>query len=204
MYEKTNITTELNEESLKQAFRQEVLYNITRDGIAELLDYLDETDFYYAPCSTRYHLSTPCGLVYHSLSVFKISLTLFEDYHTLDRESVAIISLFHDICKIHCYNPSKKNRKTGRKLPNGRDEWEEYIGYDFDEEFPYGHGEKSVYILSKFISLTDEEAMAIRWHMGYSDASFKGGSQSITNAIQKYPSIALLHSADLISTAFGR
>ena len=117
------------------------------------------------------------------------------------KESRHICALFHDLCKYHCYNPAKKSRKTGRLLHNGKPEWEDYIGYDFVEEFPYGHGEKSVYLLQKYIQLTDVEAMAIRWHMGYSDATFKGGQQSVSNAIKLYPVIALLHSADIIATS---
>lgn len=176
---------------------------IKRPGINELLEFLKtDTDFFYAPCSTRYHLCVEGGLVEHSLNVYEIFDSLCRVYYKdFPAESVAICALFHDICKYHCYNPAKKSRKTGRLLPNGKPEWEDYTGYDFVEEFPYGHGEKSVYILQKFITLSDEEAMAIRWHMGFSDATFKGGQQSVSNAITKYPVIALLHSADIIATS---
>lgn len=188
-----------------QLFKSVASEVIKRKGIVELLDFLEhETDFFYAPCSTRFHLSVEGGLVQHSLNVFEIFDTLCRVYYpSFERESIAICSLFHDICKYHCYNPCKKSRKTGLTLPNGKPEWEDYWGYDFVEEFPYGHGEKSVYILQKFIQLTDEEAMAIRWHMGFSDATFKGGQHSVSNAITKYPVIALLHSADIIATSRG-
>lgn len=176
---------------------------ITRDGIDELLEHLlTETDFFYAPCSTRFHLSVEGGLVAHSLNVDEIFDTLCEQFMPdFPSESRHICALFHDICKYHCYNPVKKSRKTGKLLPNGKAEWEDYMGYDFVEEFPYGHGEKSVYLLQKFIKLTDTEAMAIRWHMGFSDATFKGGQQSVANAMKLYPVIALLHSADVIATS---
>lgn len=176
---------------------------IHRDGIKNLLDYLDEVDFYYAPCSTRFHLCEPHGLLAHSCSVYEIGRKLFASFTDCTAESVAIMTLFHDICKCETYEPVKKSRKTGRNLPNGKPEWEDYTGYDVVEAFPFGHGEKSVYILNKFINLKDNEAMAIRWHMAFSDPSFKGGSYSLTNAMEKYPEIAVLHSADLISTSRG-
>lgn len=188
---------------LEHEFISRCTDNIRRNGLHNLIDYLYETDFFYAPCSTRFHLSEPHGLIRHSLAVHNYAKELFDLYSNFTPESVAIVSLFHDLCKVHCYNPCKKARKTGRKLPNGRDEWEDYTGYDFVEEFPYGHGEKSVYLIQKHIDLSDAEAMAIRWHMGFSDASFKGGQISVSNAMAIYPEIALLHSADMISTAYG-
>lgn len=193
----------INLEINKLTFKNFCKDIITRDGIDELLEYLEtETDFFYAPCSTRYHLSVEGGLVEHSLNVFDIFNALCARFRPdFPDESRAICALFHDICKYHCYNPCNKSRKTGRLLPNGKPEWEDYMGYDFVEEFPYGHGEKSVYLLQKFIKLSDEEAMAIRWHMGFSDASFKGGMQSVSNAMKLYPVITLLHSADIIATS---
>lgn len=176
---------------------------ITREGISELVDYIDSnTDFFYAPCSTRFHLSVEGGLAEHSLNVYELFNTLCEKFYPdFSQESRAICALFHDLCKYHCYDPVKKSRKTGKILPNGKPEWEDYMGYDFVEEFPYGHGEKSVYLLQKFIKLSDDEAMTIRWHMGFSDTSFKGGMQTVSNAMKLYPTIALLHSADIIATS---
>lgn len=188
-------------QTAEQAFCNLVNKHITREGIHDLLEYLlNETDFFRAPCSTRYHLSVEGGLVHHSLHVYqKFNALCNTFYPTFPEESRAICALFHDLCKYNSYSPVKKSRKTGRTLPNGKPEWEDYTGYDFDEAFPYGHGEKSVYLLQKYIKLTDEEAMAIRWHMGYSDATFKGGMQSVSNAMKLYPVIALLHSADMIA-----
>lgn len=179
--------------------------NVSREGANELLEWLENnTDFFYAPCSTRYHLCEEGGLLKHSINVLENFELLCADFNArLDLESIIICALFHDVCKVNTYKPCKKSRKTGRTLPNGKPEWEDYTGYDFDEEFPYGHGEKSVYMLQKFIKLTDVEAMVIRWHMGFSDSTFKGGQQSVSNAMAKYPEIALLHSADLIATAMG-
>ena len=184
-------------------FVNRVVKNIKRKGVDDLLDYLMySTDFFNAPCSTRFHLCTEGGLVQHSLNVDYAFNKLCEIFATdFSMESMHICALFHDICKCNSYAKVKKSRKTGNLLPNGKPEWEDYIGYDFSDNFPYGHGEKSVFLLQKFITLTDEEAMAIRWHMGFSDASFKGGQQSVSNAMKLYPIIALLHSADIIATS---
>lgn len=194
---------EINISNNEREFCKRVSDNIKREGIHDLLEYLlNETDFFYAPCSTRYHLCIEGGLVEHSLHVDEIFNTLCDKFMPdFPEESRHICALFHDLCKYHCYNPAKKSRKTGRLLQNGKPEWEDYTGYDFVEEFPYGHGEKSVYLLQKFIKLTDVEAMAIRWHMGFSDSTFKGGQQSVSNAMKLYPIIALLHSADIIATS---
>lgn len=187
----------------ERAFIALVKEHIHRPGTGSLLEFLmNETDFFYAPCSTRYHLCVEGGLVEHSLHVADIFNKLCDAFMPdFPVESRYLCALFHDICKFHCYNPVKKSRKTGRLLPNGKPEWEDYMGYDFVEEFPYGHGEKSVYLLQKYITLTDDEAMAIRWHMGFSDATFKGGQQSVSNAMKLYPAIALLHAADVIATS---
>ena len=195
--------SEINVTLNERAFIDHAHRYINRDGIHDLLEYLlNETDFFYAPCSTRYHMCVEGGLAEHSLRVDNIFNTLCENFMPdFPEESRHICAMFHDICKYHCYEPVKKSRKTGKLLPNGKPEWEDYIGYDFVEEFPYGHGEKSVYLLQKYIKLTDTEAMAIRWHMGFSDATFKGGQQSVSNAIKLYPVIALLHSADIIATS---
>lgn len=193
----------INNESNYKEFIHRTISQIHRDGVKELVEFLDtETDFFYAPCSTRFHLCVEGGLVDHSLRVDNIFNALCDIYYPeFPVESRHLCALFHDLCKYHCYNPVRKSRKTGNLQPNGKPEWEDYIGYDFEEEFPYGHGEKSVYILQKFVRITDEEAMAIRWHMGFSDSTFKGGQQSVSNAMKLFPVIALLHSADIIATS---
>lgn len=179
---------------------------ICRPGADKLLEYLKKSDFFTAPASTRFHLAEEGGLVEHSLNVHK-RLRLLYSYQLCvseltpeQKETIAIVGLLHDLCKIGCYKPEKKSRKTGNTLPNGKPEWEDYIGYAFDEELPYGHGEKSVYIISSFMKLTREEAMAIRWHMGFSDNDFKAGGYGVGNAFGKYPLSVCAHMADLWAT----
>lgn len=186
-------------------FVERVRNSITRPGIHDLLEYLmNETDFFYAPCSTMYHLCVPGGLVTHSLRVHDYFNELCNLYYPdFSAESRTICALFHDLCKYHCYNPCKRSRKTGEYWPNGKPVWEDYDAYEFVEEFPFGHGEKSVYLLSRYLDLTDEEALAIRWHMGMYDNAAKSDARTLNNAIEKYPVITLLHCADLIATSKG-
>lgn len=165
---------------------------ITREGASKLLDWIKTTDFFDAPASTKYHCACEHGLVQHSVSV----------YHTLmdkqfeegdNEESFAICALLHDLCKAEFYSISSrnvKNEETGK--------WEKKPFYKTDDKFPYGHGEKSVFLVERFMRLKPAEAVAIRWHMGGFDES--AGSFALGNAFNQYPLSVKLHLADLEST----
>lgn len=134
--------------------------NIARDGAQKLLAWLDTTDFYTAPASTKFHCACTSGLVMHSVNVYKV---LRERYFTEgdSEESYAICALLHDVCKSQYYKTSTrnvKNEETGQ--------WEKKPFYMVEDAFPFGHGEKSVYLIERFMRLKPAEAMAIRWHMG--------------------------------------
>lgn len=176
--------------------------NIHREGADKLLAWLESTDFFTAPASTRFHLSREGGLVDHSVNVYE-RLRVICDFESEGNttfaepslETIAICALLHDMCKANFYKQTTrnvKNEQTGQ--------WEKQPYYTVDDQLPYGHGEKSVYIISGFMRLTREESMAIRWHMGFSDDSVKGGSYSCGNAFEKYPLAVMLHMADLSAT----
>lgn len=177
---------------------------ITRPGTDKLLAWLETTDFFEAPASTRFHLSRPGGLVEHSIHVYDRLRALFiAEKERMDRcagitseedETIAICALLHDICKANFYGVEMRNRK------NEQGQWEKYPFYVVNDQLPYGHGEKSVYIISSFMKLSREEAMAIRWHMGFSDNDFKAGGYSVGNAFGKFPLALLTHMADLQAT----
>lgn len=177
---------------------------ITRPGADKLLAWLETTDFFEAPASTRFHLSRPGGLVEHSIHVYDRLRALFiAEKERMDRcagitseedETIAICALLHDICKANFYGVEMRNRK------NEQGQWEKYPFYVVNDQLPYGHGEKSVYIISSFMKLSREEAMAIRWHMGFSDNDFKAGGYSVGNAFGKFPLALLTHTADLQAT----
>lgn len=166
--------------------------NIKRDGIGGLLAYLEQSDFYTAPASTRFHNAYPGGLLEHSLNVYDEFLRLIRAYPEVQctEESAIIVSLFHDICKVNMYVPEKRNRK------NQNGQWEQYDSYSINEKFCFGgHGSKSVFIIQQFMKLTPEEATAINAHMGCWD-----GNTYVGKTYEQYPFAWLLHVADESAT----
>lgn len=185
---------------LKEAFLDIYTQKVTREGANEFLKWLQGTDFFGAPASSRFHLSRPGGLLEHSMNVYNRlrALVLFENsrkgtpvLNPKEECSVAICGLLHDVCKANMYVVEMKNRK------NADGKWEKYAGYTIKDNLPYGHGEKSVYLISKFMELEEEEAMAIRWHMGGFDDAAKGGSPALKGVFQKYPLAIMTHIADM-------
>ena len=178
-----------NTEQLKSEFKSIVKSNIHRDGIEDLLNWLETTDFYTAPASTRSHGSEQSGLLAHSIAVYKYAKS-FQEFES--DESIAISALFHDLCKVNLYKQSMRNVKdsTGKwvQVP--------YYEYDEHEELPIGHGEKSVIILQKYMKLTDEEICAIRWHMGGFYSNNLHEATSVANALAKYKLVLKLQTAD--------
>ncbi len=171
----------------------ELLRTTNRDGIEELIRYLqEETDFFTAPASTKYHGAFAGGLLMHSINVCA-ELRLDPNSKVYPPETIIIVALLHDICKANCYHAEKRNVKE-----NGV--WVEKQVYVFEDELPLGHGEKSLFLASKFIKLSDEEAAAIRWHMGAFDNAFRGGDRGLNAAYEKYPLAVMLHLADMRAT----
>lgn len=185
----------------KEKFIEIYKANITRDGSDKLLEFLEKSDFFTAPASTRFHGAYEGGLVRHSLNVYECLKAYLERERvkehyklTVSEESAAISALLHDICKVNFYTISyrnSKNEKTGQ--------WEKLPYYSINDTLPYGHGEKSVYMISGFMRLTRDEAMAIRWHMGFSGTEDKG---TIGSALEKYPLAFALSVADMEASYF--
>ncbi len=185
--------------SFKDAFIEIYEREITREGSAKLLDYIKSSDFFDAPASTKFHLARKGGLCEHSLNVYYRLKELVErekaDWsERITPETVAICGLLHDLCKIDLYAVDYRNQKQ----PDGS--WEKVPYYTTDEKLPYGHGEKSVYIINGFMRLTREEALAINWHMGSFDERNRSGGYTMSNAYSKFPFCALVHAADLLAT----
>ena len=179
----------------REEFEQIYHQNISRAGSAELLKWLQTTDFFVAPASTKFHCACLGGLVKHSVSVYHVMREKHFDPKTDSEESFAICALLHDICKAQFYKKGTrnyKNEKTGV--------WEKRPYYTIEDSFPYGHGEKSVFLIERFMRLKTSEAVAIRWHMGGFDDAVKGGCFSISRAYEKYPLAVKLHLSDLEST----
>lgn len=176
----------------KEEFCRIFSENVTRHGSSELLEWMLKTDFFTAPASTKYHCACTNGLVMHSLSVYEVLMEKHFDKENDSVESFTICALLHDLCKAQFYKTSTRNVKNDE---TGK--WEKIPFYAVDDAFPYGHGEKSVFLIERFMRLRIEEAMAIRWHMGGFDDS---SGFTIGVAYQKYPLAVKLHLADLEST----
>ena len=169
--------------------------NIKREGSVKLLDWMQTTDFFTTPASTKFHGACEEGLVMHSISVYKTMMEKHFDPEKDNRESFAICALLHDLCKAQFYKISTRNVKNDET-----GQWEKKPFYSVDDAFPFGHGEKSVFLIERFMRLKPAEAIAIRWHMGGFDEAARGGSFAISHAYEKYPIAVKLHLADLEST----
>jgi len=173
---------------------------IKRDGADKLLDFLMSSDFFTAPASARYHSAYEGGLLDHSLNVYDcLCAYLNRDYArekfklSYSDETIAIVSLLHDICKVNVYKPGFRNVK------NEQGKWEQVPTFEFDDKLPYGHGEKSVYMISPFIKLTREEAFAIRYHMGFSNVD---DQRNVGKAFEMFPLAFALSTADMEATYY--
>lgn len=187
----------------------ELARSINREGMDKLMEYLEKSDFYIAPASTRFHCSIPEGLLIHSLNVYDMfeQKRKTEPFKTilggLSDDSSKIITLFHDICKTYMYEIDYKNKKIysdngSKRDEKGRFDWQAVQFYTVDDRIPYGHGEKSVMMLENYISLLPIERYAIRWHMGFTEP--KENWNTLGSAIEKYPVILALHESDLEAT----
>ena len=172
---------------------------ITREGAGNLLDWLINSDFFTAPASSKFHSAFEGGLCEHSLKVFDryvrlLTMEYGDDFTSkISMESVAIISLLHDVCKVDFYKVDYRNVKVDGQ-------WIQVPYYSIEDRLPYGHGEKSVYIVGSFIKLTREEAMAINWHGGGFDDRVRGGSYGLADAYYKFPNAMIFHTADMMAT----
>ncbi len=178
-----------NKEKFIQIFKE----NIKREGSGELLSWLEKTDFFTAPASTKFHLCEEGGLCEHSINVYECLAERHGNEHSA--ESIAIVSLLHDLCKAQFYKMSMRNQKNEQT-----GQWERVPYYQVEDKFPFGHGEKSVFLIERFMRLKVEEAIAIRWHMGGFDDTAKSGGFTISNAFEMYPLAVKLHIADIEAT----
>ena len=187
---------------IKQTFLDCYQTHIHREGAAQLLEYLlsPASDFFTAPASTRFHGAYKGGLAEHSLNVYEC----LKDYLARPRvqqtygllvsdETIAVCALLHDLCKINCYKPGVRNVKNEQGV------WYQVPTYEFEDKLPYGHGEKSVYIITGFMRLSREEAFAIRYHMGFAGAE---DTRNVGNAFERFPLAFALSTADMEATYF--
>ena len=176
---------------------------IHREGADKLLEYLDSpaSDFFTAPASTKFHNNVPGGLLSHSLNVYDCLVSYYKSERRtqlfglsdVSDETLAVVALLHDICKVNVYKESKRNVKDESGV------WRQVPYYEFKDELPYGHGEKSVYVISGFMRLSREEAFAIRYHMGFSN---EDDPRNVGAAFEMFPLALALSIADTEATYF--
>lgn len=169
------------------------LVTIDRKGMGELLNYMDDNDFFNAPASKSHHQNYPGGLAEHSLGVLLRTLTELKTVSgnnaNIKTESIILSALLHDLCKIDQYiiegEIKSGDRVTGYMISSNHNaNWD--------------HAEKSIRLATQFISLNDEELAAIRYHMGIYKKDYSW--EEFGNAIKKYPLVYLIHVADMKDT----
>ncbi len=192
----TNEELQIKKDIFLDIFRQ----NIKREGAERILDYLESTDFYTAPASTRFHGSHAGGLLVHSINVYYclkdyLSRNRVKENYNMDYsdETVAVVALLHDLCKVNVYKEGFRNVKDDNGV------WQKVPTYEFDDRMPYGHGEKSVYIINGYMRLSREEAFAIRYHMGFSGTEDKN---IVGRVMEQFPLAFALCTADMEATYF--
>jgi len=186
----------------RQRFEQIYREHIKREGADKLFEYLTSptSDFFTAPASARFHGAYDGGLLEHSLNVYDCLC----DYLSRERtksmynmnysdETIAIVSLLHDLCKVNCY------KKGTRNVKDEFGKWQTVPTFEFDDKMPYGHGEKSVYIINGYMRLSREEAFAVRYHMGFSGTE---DVRSVGAAFEMYPLAFALSVADMEATYY--
>ncbi len=189
-------------ENYKEKFIEIYKKYIKREGADKLLEYLESpaSDFFTAPASARFHSSHEGGLAEHSINVYEalvgyLNSPRAKEVYGFDYsdESIAIVALLHDLCKINVY------KKGFRNVKDEKGAWQRVETYEFDDRLPYGHGEKSVYIITGYMKLTREEAFAIRYHMGYSSTE---DARNVSAAFEMFPLAFALSTADSEATYF--
>lgn len=177
---------------------KEIFSKVDRSGADKLMEFIEKSDFYTAPASTRFHGSYEGGLLEHSLNVYdclmkkKTENTLWaKKLENVSEESIAIAALLHDICKTYYYVTEMRNKKVDGT-------WVQVPAYTVDDKIPYGHGEKSVMMIEEYMKLLPYERYAIRFHMG--PYSGEQDWQTLGTAMDKYPLVLALFEADMEAT----
>ena len=191
--------------NVREKFIEIFKSKIKREGADKLLEFIcsPSSDFFTAPASARYHSAYEGGLCEHSINVYECLVAYLDrdvartKYNlNYSDETIAIVALLHDLCKMNIYKVSYRNAKNELGV------WEKVPYYEFDDTLPYGHGEKSVYMITPFMKLSREEAFAIRYHMGFSNVENSMATNNVSKAFEMYPLAFALSTADMEATYY--
>lgn len=188
-----------------------LLRSTNRERIEELISWLETTDFFIAPSSSKYHGNYPGGLCEHSLNVYRVAVQFrdnilslsnkFDEAHSFRDDELIIACLLHDLCKVNFYEMTEKWKKDETK-PVGQ-QWIKYIGYTINDKLPLGHGDKSMFMAQNFIQLTANEALAINHHMNFFNPSMELNAYqhaAFTQAVEKYPLVGTVALSDAVAS----
>lgn len=184
----------IDRELTKQRILDE-LKQVEREGMDELIDALLRSDYFVAPASGQYHMNVPGGLAFHSYSVYKILTMKNKSYRLgLPEDTVRITALLHDLCK------TGVRKVVNKRVRMSDGKWVDRKAYDYVDKLPLGHGEKSVIMIQKYVKLSVEEQLMIRWHMG----CFEEGCdrRAFNRAMELCPAVGALHTSDCESGWF--
>jgi len=158
----------------------EKLNSVKRDGMKELISFIEDSGFFTAPAATKHHSNYEGGLAQHSWNVYIHFVKNIEKLKIkLSDDSIILCSLLHDLCKVDMFEYD-----YAKKI------------FIVNDKFPIGHGGKSIFLAERFIRLTNEETCIIRWHMGKFDLSPQT-YKSYATALKMYPAVSALHRADV-------
>lgn len=186
-----------------------LLRSTKREGVENLINWLEnKSDFFVAPSSAKYHGAYEGGLCQHSLNVYKAAVALLADANELalyekniskiTNETLIITALLHDLCKTNFYVKTIKVFKD-----EATNTWHHYYMYEINDNFPLGHGEKSVIMAQNFIRMSAEEIIAIRWHMGSYDRGTiisPYENPSLNNSMNNCPLLIIMQNADMFAS----
>lgn len=161
-------------------------------------DWLMKEGFFTAPASTKYHGAYEGGLFDHCFEVTESLLNMTESLglQWQNPRSPLIVGMFHDLCKVDNYEKVIDDEGIlmfGSDVADG----EEYHYEHSTAPLLPGHGDKSVMMLSRWLQLTEEEILCIRYHMG---AYEKDNWDYYDKAIRKFPNVLFTHTADMYAS----
>lgn len=181
---------------------EKLLRSTNREGIENVIMQLRSMDFYKCPASTKYHGNYEGGLLDHSLLVCSVAIGIYESMskisakkmETISRDNIIISALLHDVCKANYYQKGTKNVKIDGS-------WKLVETYEVDDQFPFGHGDKSVVLLSMWgLKMTTSEMLAIKWHMANFDLPYGQAQKTFLEAKMMCPLVSIILSADNLSS----
>ena len=166
------------------------------DRADRFIQWVEKTDFFTAPASTKYHDAHRCGLVKHTLLVAKVMLDLAKlpQFSGINISDAILTALVHDLCKINFYEEYIRNVKD-----NNTGNWYEQKAYRCKgSQIPLGHGVTSLYMAMRFFCINMDQALAIRWHM--SDYTASEHEKYDLMEANKCPMVQMLQIADRMAS----